>query len=103
MLAPNTKLRAEIIPYGKQNKSKPTDANDDVPRSPTAVRISWARLLKRVFDVDIERGPHCGGDMKIIAVILELRAIVKILNHLGLPARAPPCSPARSSDLIEPV
>ena len=32
VLAPNAKLRAEIIPDGK--KSKPTDANDDVPRSP---------------------------------------------------------------------
>lgn len=33
VLAPNAKLRAEIIPDGK--KSKPTDANDDVPCSPT--------------------------------------------------------------------
>ena len=46
VLAPNAKLRAEIILDGK--KSKPTDANDDVPRSPAAVHISWARLLKRV-------------------------------------------------------
>ena len=69
VLAPNAKLRAEIIPDGK--KSKPSDANDDVPHSPASVRISWARLLKRVFDINIEHCPSCGGNMRIIATILE--------------------------------
>jgi hypothetical protein len=62
------------------------------------VRISWARLLKRVFDIDIEHCPHCGGTMKIIAAILERAAITKILDHLGLPARAPPRAPAQVFD-----
>jgi hypothetical protein len=25
------------------------------------MRMSWARLLKRVFDIDIERCPQCGA------------------------------------------
>jgi hypothetical protein len=29
--------------------------------------MSWARLLKRVFDIDIEHCPNCGGRLKIIA------------------------------------
>jgi hypothetical protein len=33
--------------------------------------MSWARLLKRVFDIDIERCPECGGKLKIIAAIEE--------------------------------
>jgi hypothetical protein len=56
--------------------------------------MSWARLLKRVFDIDVECCA-CGGKLKIIAAIEELAVIVRILTHLGLPARAPPCSPAR--------
>jgi hypothetical protein len=27
------------------------------------------RLLKRVFDIDIEHCPHCGGRLKVIAAI----------------------------------
>jgi hypothetical protein len=62
------------------------------------VRISWARLLKRVFDIDIEHCPHCGGILKIIAAILERASITKILDHLGLSSRAPPRSPAQVFD-----
>ena len=49
--------------------------------------MSWARLLKRVFGIDLEHCPQCGGDFKIIAAIEEPAVIVKILTHLGLPAR----------------
>ena len=34
--------------------------------------------------------PNCGGELKIIAAILERPVIEKILTHLGLEARAPP-------------
>jgi hypothetical protein len=30
-----------------------------------------ARLLKRVFEIDMAHGPNCGGELKIIAAILE--------------------------------
>ncbi len=102
VLAPNAKLRAEIIPGSKKNKSHASNVSDAVPPSQTTVRISWARLLKQVFDIDIEHCPHCGGNMKIIAALLEKAAITKILNHLGLPARAPPRSPAKIQGLFDP-
>ena len=63
------------------------------------VRLSWAKLLKRVFEIDIEHCPNCGGQLKIIAAILEQPVIEKILSHLGLQARAPPRAPARGSQL----
>jgi hypothetical protein len=59
------------------------------------VRLSWAKLLKRVFDLDLAHCPKRGGALKLIAAILERPVIKKILTHLGLQAQAPPRSPAR--------
>ena len=64
-------------------------------------RMSWARLLKRVFDIDIERCPQCGGHLKIIAAIEEPAVIERILTHLGLCAQPPPRTPARRVELFQ--
>ena len=61
--------------------------------------MSRARLLKRVFDIDIEHCPNCGGAVKIIAAIEDPPVRVRILAHLGLPTRGPPRAPARRLDL----
>lgn len=54
-------------------------------------RISWARLLKRVFDFDMQHCPNCGGgELKFLAAILERPVIDKILTHLGLDPQPPP-------------
>ena len=62
-------------------------------------RDGTTHLLKRVFESDLERCPHCDGELKIIAAILERPVIEKILTHLGLQVRAPPRSPARGQAL----
>lgn len=49
--------------------------------------MRWARPLKRVFHMDVERR-GCGGQWKILAAIEEPVVIVRILRHLGLAARA---------------
>ena len=61
--------------------------------------MSWARLLKRVFDLDVERCV-CGGKLKIIAAIEEPAVIERILTHLGLSAQPPPRAPARRFELF---
>jgi len=72
------------------------------PHPPDApARLSWARRLKRVFDIDIEYCPRCGGRLQIIAAIVDPRVLAKILTHLHLPARAPPRSPARALALFQ--
>ena len=95
VLAPHAGLRAAIVPSPAQ--SEPAD--EDAHGAPA--RMGWARLLCRVFDIDLEHCPQCGGDLKIIAAIEEPAVIVKILTHLGLPARAPPRSPARPLALFQ--
>ena len=55
VLAPNAKLRAAIVPPPAHS----THAAEHAHHSPA--RMTWSRLLKRVFDIDIEHCSNCGG------------------------------------------
>jgi hypothetical protein len=44
--------------------------------------MTWAKRLKRVFNIDIETCSECGGDVCIIASIQDPMVISKILAHL---------------------
>src|SRR5262249_40132886 len=109
VLAPNAKLRTKIVPAPAERATE-TSSEDAHARSAPA-RMSWARLLKRVFDIDIKRCPNCGGSLKIIAcpeprrraAIEDPPVIVKILARLGLPTRALPRSPAQRFDLFQTI
>ena len=101
VLAPNAKLRALVVPQEPETpaqEAKPAEFEAGCAHH-HPVRLSWAKLLKRVFDLDLEHCPNCGGELKIIAAILEQPVIEKILMHLGLEARAPPRAPARGQAL----
>jgi putative transposase len=99
VLAPHAKMRAAIVPIPAQTTTG--QAGDCEHARGASVRMSWARLLKRVFDIDIERCPQCGGNLKIIAAIEEPAVIERILTHLGLSAQPPPRAPARRFDLFQ--
>ena len=95
VLAPNSKLRAAVVPTPSDpltsGSSSNTDSNADTAHGLSrSSRISWARLLGGVFALDLERCSHCAGKLSIIAAIVEAKAINRILSHLGLPTRAPP-------------
>src|SRR5437763_10131621 len=59
------------------------------PAARARSRVPWAELLSRVFTVDVLKCENCGGRMTVLAFLTE-RAVVKILEHLGLPATGPP-------------
>ena len=56
------------------------------PLSIPPARMSWARLLERVFAIDVEHCPQCGGDLKIISAIEEPAVIVRA-RTVPLPGR----------------
>jgi hypothetical protein len=99
VLAPNAKLRSQIVPAPPERATEPPTNHPQGQEEPP--RMSWARLLKRVFDIDIEHCPNCGGALKIIAAIEDPPVIDKILSHLGLPTRGPPRTHARRVDLFQ--
>jgi ribosomal protein S27E len=88
VFAPNFKHRARIVPERARAR---VDA--DKPQAP----MSWMQRLKRVFAIDIETCPDCGGKLRVIACIEEPWLIAKILGHVqrrealtGVTARGPP-------------
>jgi hypothetical protein len=56
---------------------------------------SWARLIARIYEVDPLRCRRCGGSMQLIGFITARAVIVRILDHLGEPSRAPRMAPIR--------
>jgi hypothetical protein len=106
VLAPNAKLRSLVVPQGppKDEQAPGVAASGVQCEAQTAqvgpARISWARLLKRVFYIDMQHCPNCGaGELKIIAAILERPVIEKILAHLGLDPQPPPKGRVREAGL----
>jgi len=102
VLAPNAKLRPIVVPQVPPAQARPAieaaaaAVRELEPVQAGAHRISWARLLKRVFDIDMQHCPTCGGgEFKIIAAILERPVVEKILTHQGLDPQPPPSGRAR--------
>jgi hypothetical protein len=97
VFAPNFKHRHKIVPRrarGRVDSDKPLAS------------MSWAQRLKRVFAIDIESCPECGGKLRVIACIEDPQLIARILGHVrardeaaGTEVRAPP-SPSQA---LEPV
>jgi hypothetical protein len=89
-LAPHSKLRASIIPTPRQQ-----GIGGEETKRGTAY-WHWARLLGRVFDLDMGTCPFCRrGSLRIIAAITHESVITRILRHLKLASVPPPIAPAR--------
>jgi hypothetical protein len=107
VLAPNAKLRALVVPQAQPAQAQATSEaaaaaewieSEVEPFQARPQRISCARLLKRVFDIDMQHCPNCSvGELNIIAAILERPVIEKILTHLGLDPQPPPRGRAREA------
>ena len=61
-------------------------------------RVPWAELLRKVFAIDVLECPECAGRLEVVAFIAEATVARRILDHLGMDARAPPLARARAND-----
>ena len=101
VFAPNFRHRNHIVPHiAHQGAPKPP--------SPTPP-MNWMQRLKRVFHLDIEHCPLCGGTLRVIACIEAPDLIERILAHLAAREadsvhrpRAPPPSASRAELLASP-
>jgi len=97
VLAPHAADRSRIVP-GTATESvtakvlRHASAGDGPPGRH---RLSWAKLLARVFRIDVSVCPNCGGPMRLIAALTEPASIKRCLQGMRLSWRAPPIAPAR--------
>ena len=83
VFAPNSKYRAKVTPAGRgKNKKSHVTEQGDQSAAEKRASMTWAKRLKRVFNIDIETCSECGGDVRIIASIEDPAVIQKILAHL---------------------
>ena len=96
VFAPNSKHREQVVP-----KRVPREKTSDRPLAP----MTWMQRLKRVFAIDIETCPKCGGKLGAIACIEDPDVIATILEHIRTREAAVPSqprAPPRHADHLGP-
>jgi len=100
VLAPRARWRARVVVYGRpvpEPTAAPRTAGADEAGVKSTPRTwSWAALMHRVFAIDVLACAHCGGRLRLIAMLHDPAVNRKILAQLALchsgqsPGPAPP-------------
>lgn len=93
LFAPNAKRRALVVPRVEQ----PNAGSGDIEQrdGSCAHRVEWAKLLAKVFKIDVFECSRCGGRMQRIAWITYRPTVRKMLTAVGMPADSPEPDPPR--------
>jgi hypothetical protein len=93
VLAPHAAWRAALVRAPAPGDVRRARVPGD-PAPPYAPgRWSWARLLRRVFALDVLVCPRCAGPRRILGAVTEPHAVQRLLGVLGLAAQPPPRLP----------
>ena len=60
-----------------------TTTDEDIPPEQRARRRSWARLLRRIFEVDPLLCPRCEVPMRIVSVLTQPTVVDRIVRHVS--------------------
>ncbi len=100
VLAPRAWWRERVVAYGRV-LPEPTVAAaplaagpDDAGVKPTPRAWTWAALMHRAFAIDVLACAHCGGRLRLIAILHDPAVIRKILAHVGVGPSGPSPGPA---------
>jgi hypothetical protein len=66
------------------------ETEEEITVTKRTSRKAWARLLSKVYEIDIFRCPKCESQMSVIAVIRDPDEIQKITAFLEGQGRGPP-------------
>ena len=98
VLAARSAWRAEVVRLAVAPEAAgvgPAAAQPEpgAPHFSLARGLRWADLMRRIFAFDVLACGHCGGRLRLIALIEQSAVTTRILRHLGLPMEVPsPCA-----------
>ena len=98
VLAARARLRPQVVATARPapGAANATPSAEPPASPPRPGRyVSWADLLKRVFEFDVLVCPRCAGRMKIVATLTEPSAVAAFLRSIDAPSDAPRFTPAR--------
>jgi len=81
---------------GRQNKP-----DGLAPAERQAQRRAWARLVRRVYELNPLVCEKCGGERRIISVNLDLAVITTILDHFRRKTQTDPRAPPNAAASLE--
>ena len=97
LFAPNARHRRLVVPGPAPG---PVSEGADQGATPTRAQMTWAQRLRRVFDIDLRFCPHCGAELRVLAVITNPQVIATILAHRARHGSRDP--PAASQPVVQP-
>ena len=85
VFAPRAKLRPLVVPKANVPPKGGACHHEPASETPTRRRLSWAKLLSRVFAVDVLACPKCSSRMQIVEWCTAPARIKAVLTATGPP------------------
>ena len=82
VFAPNSKHRALVTPAKRGRGHQARVVEERPAPAERRASLTWAKRLKRVFNIDTKTCSECTGAVKVIACIEDPKVIRQILDHL---------------------
>ena len=94
VFAPNSKHRKRIVLKPEIKKGMSFSDDEEDSKNKPVKNYSWAKMLAKVFKVDVSLCHHCGGEMQRVCAVLDPDSVKRYLKHVGIehgvPVRGPP-------------
>ena len=89
---PALMTRASEQWYGWADSSAPIQAEEveTAEVGSNTSRKAWAKLLAKLYEIDVLCCPKCGGSMSVLAVIRDPQSIREIIACVDSKGRGPP-------------
>lgn len=71
-------------------RANPKRNSGSKPEHTKKVRIAWASLLKKVFNVDLTKCDRCSKPVQLLGTVFSNSSVQRMLKHLKFAAGPPP-------------